>query len=337
MNKAHPNSIFLHMFLVWAVISLACGSSAPKDEPNPTEAPKISTATSEPAADQALVDTPTVEALPEAVYLGDAVQNYGYGISAVSVADPATPGILYEAETGKKLVAVEVIISNISGEVLSINPLYANLLDSEGFVYEPELGGADSQLNTMDLFPGEQVRDWISFKIPENATAANIKYMTEPFGSNFLQASLMPPPADHQQSTVSLTPNTQPSKLGDIVEQYGYSISATNVEDPAAPSIIYEPKQGQKLVAVEVVLGNNSGVEPLSVNPLNSYLVDSNGFVYGAELGGRDDQIAVMDLNVGEKIKGWISYTIPEGAVPASVKYQTEYFMSNYLTAGLSH
>ena len=84
--------------------------------------------------------------------------------------------------------------------------------------------------------------------------------------------------------------------------------------------MFYTPKQGYKLVAVEIVLGNVSGSEALSVNPLYTYLVDSNGFVYDAELGGKDDQINTIDLAIGEKAKGWVTFTIPENASPFSIK-----------------
>ena len=331
MKKAHRFSIILLAFAVWVGVSLACGSATPTSEP-----PKISTATSELGVTQPPADTPTTEAPAVELYLGDAIQNYGYALTALSVADPATPGMLYQAETGKKLVAVEVIISNVSGDVLGVNALNATLLDNDGFVYQAELGGVDDQIGTLDLNPGEQVRGWISFKISENATAAKIKYSTETFVSKFLQASLTPPPGGHTQIALSLTPTIPSSKLGDVVEQFGYSLSATNVEDPTSPGILYSPIQGYKLVAVEITLGNVSGAKSLSVNPLYAYLVDSNGFVYWAELGGRDSQIDTMDLNVGEKAKGWVSFTIPDSATPAYIKDQTEVFSSNYLITGLA-
>ena len=352
MNNTYRKSIFLSLFSVWAIISLACGFFTPKSEPTPTEPPKISTATSAPAATstpvntpiveppantptvEIPVDTPTVEVIPGETYLGDAVQDFGYALTSVSVADPATPGVLYKPETGKKLVAVEVIISNVSGEVLQINPLNANLLDNEGFVYQADLNGIEGQLGLMDLFPGEQARGWVSYILPENATAANIKYVTEYFGSNSLQASLAAPPADHQKISVPLKPVILDAKLGDVVEQYGYSLSAAAVEDPAAPGVIYTPRQGHKLVAVELVLGNVSAAEALNINPYYATLVDSNGFVYAAAFTGRDGQIALTKINVGEKVKGWLSFTIPENAVPAYLKYQTAELGGNYLSTG---
>jgi hypothetical protein len=331
-NRNTINSVLALTMLV--AVTLACGSSSATSQPA-----VISTATSESSAtaptNAGSAEVPTETTVPD-LYLGDAVQESGYALTAVTVADPAKPGIFYTAESGKKLIAVEVDISNISGDMLSVNPLYATLLDSEGFVYQPELLGVDDQLSTYDLNPGEQVRGWIAFKVPEKAIAGSIKYSTALFGNSFLKASLTAPPAGHQPIAASLTPNIPASKLGDVVSQYGYSLTATAVDDPAKPGMLYKPKKGYKLVAVEVVLSNDSGTDVLSVNPLYGYLVDSNGFVYGAELAGVDNQISASDLSSGEKTKGWISFVIPDGSSPAYIKYQLGALSGNYLVTGLN-
>jgi hypothetical protein len=330
MKKTHRFSVSLLACIILIVVSLACGSTT-----STSETPRISTATSESGVTLSPATKPTTESLPTESYLGDAVQDYGYALTALTVVDPATPGMFYQSEAGKKLVAVEIIVCNVSGELLGVNPLSATLLDSGGFVYQPELGGTDDQIATLDLNPGEQVRGWISFKIPENSTASSLKYLPEMFGNYYLKASLLPPPVGHIPIVLDLAPTIPSSNLGDVFEQFGYSLVATSVEDPARPGYFYTPRQGFKLVAVEITLGNVSGTEAFSVNPLYAYLVDSDGFVYDAELGGRDNQIAVLDLNVGEKVNGWVSFTITETTTPLYIKYEIGGFSSNYLIAGL--
>jgi hypothetical protein len=326
------------------VATLACGST------KATSVPKVSTATSEtknaqPANETAAPSKPENTPLPTdapvpppaELFLGDAVSSYGYALTGISVQDPAIPGMLYTATTGKKLIAVEIIISNLSGDMLSVNPLYATLVDKDGFTYDAELAGVDAQMSTLDLNPGEKVKGLIAFETPENAVAASIKYNLEVFGNKILKASLLSAPDGH---TAVMEPPSTPGnplpKFGDVVENFGYSLSAATVEDPATPGMLYTPRQGYKLVAVEIVVGNVSGTEVLSVNPLYTYLVDSNGFVYAAELGGKDDQISTGDLAVGEKSKGWVSFTIPQDAIPVSIKYSTKIFSGNYLQTGLT-
>jgi hypothetical protein len=103
MKKAHRSSIILLVFAVWVGVSLACASEMPTSEPL-----KISTATTElgvtqPPAQISLTpaDTPTTIETPAIEhYLGDTVQDKGYALTVLSVADPATPSWLYDAEIG---------------------------------------------------------------------------------------------------------------------------------------------------------------------------------------------------------------------------------------------
>jgi hypothetical protein len=326
---------------VLILVSLACGQTTPTSEP------KVSTATSEAAATQSPSEqatntpepttAPTDTSAPQPLYLGDIVEQYGYLLSAITVEDPTTPSMFYEPKSGKKLIAVEIIVGNVSGESLGVNPLYATLVDSEGFTYQPELAGREGQIVTVDLSPGEKAKGWIAFEVPEGATVASIKYAVESFGDKVLQASLISPPEGYVPNieALSILPPSPEAGLGDVFEQYGYSLSATAVEDPTTPGMFYEAREAYKLVAVEVVVGNASG-ETLSVNPLYAILVDSNGFVYQPELAGRDGQLATVDLNAGEKAKGWVAFEVPEDATPASVKYLVEMFSNKFLQVGLT-
>lgn len=132
-------------------------------------------------------------------------------------------------------------------------------------------------------------------------------------------------PTPEPTETVEPSPTKEPAQEPtDTVEQYGYLLSAVTAEDPTTPGRLYTPKEGKKLVAIEIIVGNVSG-EPLHVNPLDATLVDSEGFTYEVELGGRDGQLMCCpDLSPGEKVKGWVAFEIPEGATPATIKFEVE-------------
>lgn len=341
--KLYRYSFLLLGLAIVLAVTLACGSGSVI-----TETPKISTstlsgatqppaATGAPSATQASVNAPTDTIVPPAaLYLGDTATGGGYALTAFSVADPAKPGILYQSQEGKKLVAIDVIISNLSGDPFSANPMNAILLDGDGYTYQPELGGTDNDLSAVNLNSGEQAKGTISFTIPKDAKPASLKYSITAINIDYLKVNLAEPPAGHQTVTYTLTPNIPSSKLGDVIEQFGYSLTANTLEDPSKPGILYTAKQGYKLVAVELTLGNVSGSNALSVNPLFAYLVDTNGFIYSPELGGRDGAINSVDINVGEKAKGWVSFTIPKNAVPAYIKYEVNMFENQNLIAGLA-
>ncbi len=308
-------------------------------EPTSTSLPAD---TPEPKKTTVPTDTPTPTNTPEpsSQYLGDINEEYGYFLTGLSIEDPATPGSFYDPVEGQKLVAIEVVVGNISGEFISTNPLDFTLVDDDGFTYRTELGGRDGgQIALVDLNQGEKVRGWIAFSIPVESTPAKIKYEIGIFSDEVLQASLEEPPNNYEvdNEILSTTPTTSFPNLGEVAEQHDYSLSGVTVEDPTNSSWMYDPIDGYKLVAVEIVVGNVSG-EILSINPLDVFLVDNYGYVYDAELGGREDsgQIELVDLAEGERVKGWVSFSIPENATPSSVKYQISFFSDEYVQTGLS-
>lgn len=334
--------LILVIFLL-ALLALACGeATAPGEAVVSTVTASVAATVVEVeeavAEEPAAIETATAEPAAETAYLGDLVEASGYSLAVVAFEDPAPPGILYTAEEGEKLVAVEVIVGNVSGQRITVNALNARLLDTEGFVYLPELAGHDDQITLLDLEPGQRVRGWIAFTIPEEASAELIRYEFDPrltlesrvSGETGETAVVEIPPltaSDAPQHSVE-------ARLGDLVERDGYSLTVQVVEDPAAPGILYTPQPGMRLVAVEIVVGNVSG-EPQTVNVLNSYLVDGDGFVYQADIGAIDDQIELVDIGPGERARGWVPFTIPENAAPYSLRYQVTGFPLLELESGL--
>lgn len=160
-------------------------ATTPESTAQPTEAPtEPPEATSEPAP----TDTPE----PQLLYLREVAQQYGYLLSAMVVEDPATrPGLFYEPEEGKKLVAVEFIVGNVSGETFSSNVLYATLIDAEGFAYGAESGAVEDSIELLDLTPGEKARGWAGFIVPQDALLTSFKYAIKGSSSKVLQVRLI--------------------------------------------------------------------------------------------------------------------------------------------------
>jgi hypothetical protein len=334
MKRVGFSSIWLFVLLITG-ISLACENSAIT-----SGTPSIDVAPSGSVAEQTIEKTEVInlhtEIPPTTTYLGDAVVQGGYYLIAVSVADPAPPAYFYTPEPGEKYLTVEVILGNISGESLASNPLNASLVDSNGIVYPSRPVGVQDQLPAADLFPGERIRGAIGFIISEKAEAATLVYDTYSLSGDYLKANLAPAPSNHTPVAVSITPKKPSSRRGDVVEQYGYSLTVTKVEDPSIPAVYIKVKNGYRMVAIEVVLGNVSQPEVLRVSPGAATLVDANGFVHREESDGRDGRLELVKLKIGETAKGWISFIIPENTTPLYLKYQTDIFEGNYLIAGVS-
>ena len=325
------------VFVLLLLGALACGQSTPTQEPPPSAPtppasqtqPPPEEPTSVPAAAATPTDTavptpaPTDTPEPEARHLGDVLEDKGYLLCALAVEDPATrPGLFYEAEAGKKLVAVQFIVGNVSGETMSSNVLYATLVDSDGFAYGADSGIVEDSIELLDVGPGEKVRGWAGFIVPEGSIPASLKYEVSARAAQTLQVGLAKPEGPVQEPAFVYSPDGGLPRLGEVAEGFGYSLSVSTVEDPATrPGIFYRPEPGKKLVGVEFIVGNVSG-ETISSNVLYSTLIDAEGFLYGAESGVVEDSIELLDLNAGEKAKGWAGFILPDDSIPVSFRYQ---------------
>jgi len=158
--------------------------------PKPTDTAVKPSATSVPTATPKPL--PTNTAVPKPMpKLGELLEQGGCQLSAAAINDPAKPGQFYKVPDGKKLVAVELIIGNVSAKEVSVNPFYASLLDADGFVYKAELGStSDKQIETMKLGAGEKARGWVGFALPSNAVPKSVKYDMTGFSGPVLQVGV---------------------------------------------------------------------------------------------------------------------------------------------------
>lgn len=124
-------------------------------------------------------------------------------------------------------------------------------------------------------------------------------------------------------------------ELGGTAQGYGYTLTATAVQDPAPAVSYYEPKPATRLVGVEIVLANEAG-EVESTNLLNAVLIDADGFSYAADTGLIEDPMELIDLLPGTKLRGWVGFEVPISAKPARLRWDVRGALSrDYLEVGL--
>lgn len=83
---------------------------------------------------------------------------------------------IYKPKEGKVLLGVNVTLKNGSNETLDINPLDFSAVDTEGFVYSPELASCDEQMELQKLNPGQAIRGMVGFHVPPNTKLVQIQY-----------------------------------------------------------------------------------------------------------------------------------------------------------------
>jgi hypothetical protein len=115
-----------------------------------------------------------------------------FALEFVKLVDPAPPSEWFEGTgEGVRLIAVVMKVTNVGEKVQGVNSYYAFIVDSDGRVYEPSVGGSDvEQLPLVDLAPGENCQGAVDFVIPDDATPARIKFASGVISSEYAYADI---------------------------------------------------------------------------------------------------------------------------------------------------
>jgi hypothetical protein len=103
--------------------------------------------------------------------------------------------------------------------------------------------------------------------------------------------------------------------MGDFIAKSGYFFAALELEDPTIPSKSYTPESGSRLVSVLVVFGNQNGKQ-IMVGENDCRLKDVNGGMHDIESDAKDGSLPIEFVDLGERVKGWISFSLPEDVNP---------------------
>ena len=96
-------------------------------------------------------------------------------IALNSFVDNDKEGQFVRAKNGMKLVSVELII-NTHKEEFDVNSFYFKIKDKSGGVYNSGMTSRKPSLKAGKVEPGDKVRGWLSFEVPENAVELRIQY-----------------------------------------------------------------------------------------------------------------------------------------------------------------
>jgi len=119
----------------------------------------------------------------------------------------------------------------------------------------------------------------------------------------------------------STPPRTDTPRLTEVTDQDGRSMIVWRVLDPAPASRLYAPKEGQRVVAVEVTVTNISSDEEVFVSPLRFQLIDTNGAVYDGSLASTAAEITTAHLTRGSSRTGLAGFILPNGVQAATLRF----------------
>lgn len=168
--------IQIFSLILLPILALACGSASTPQV--------ISTAVQNNEQPAQPVDTP-IPPQNTIGKLGDTISQDGYIITLANIETATQYGDFIKAESGKKFIAVELIIESGANTGVSANLFYVSIKDASGYKYDAAMMGKEPLLSSQNDIPlGEKIRGWVTFEIPETATGLVLAYEPLSFGTN---------------------------------------------------------------------------------------------------------------------------------------------------------
>ncbi len=121
----------------------------------------------------------------------------------------------------------------------------------------------------------------------------------------------------HAQGTPAAQDGTQTAPAPN------WTFSVFNFQDPYAGEIQVPQDEpaGMRFVGAEVEIVNESG-QGLAFTPIDIRLRTRDGIEYrGGSAIGTDPTINPRNLNPGERSRGWVLFTVPDGSEPVELVY----------------
>jgi hypothetical protein len=162
--------------IVVALFVVACSANEPAGNlstptPDISNPPAASVAPTDPAASS--------EPSPPSSYgVGDRIKIGDEEFFAVSEVDLAVPGTEFIGPAaGQKWIAALAEIEGINPDGASYNPFFFKVRDEQGFEYNYNAFGKEPQLQSSnDLQPGQTIKGWVTFEVPDTAQTFTLVY-----------------------------------------------------------------------------------------------------------------------------------------------------------------
>ena len=225
-------------------------------------------------------------------------------------------------EDGQKFVVVDVLFVNTGNSADSISTmLQTQLKDSTDQVYNIDFmasAAAGSSSPDGEIGPGERIRGSVGFQVPQDAKGLQFVFDSSVFGSGgriFVDLGDEPIVVDVPAEITGETAATT-FEVGDIIEIGNLGLIVNEVSFPAGDDFT-QPDAGNKFIAVDLSITNNTNESQAISSLLQMNLKDGTGQLYDVDLisqvasGGTSPD---GELAPGETLRGQVAYQIPVDA-----------------------
>jgi hypothetical protein len=131
-----------------------------------------------------------------------------------------------------------------------------------------------------------------------------------------------PIPTVRSIPTPTSIPQSVKGRIGQTLSQNGYIITVNQAEKSQSYGDYKKAKPGNIFLAVDITIQSDKD-KGVSVSTFEATLKDGQGFKYDATFLGKDPQLATQnDLPKGEKIRGWVTFEVPQTARGFTLEYK---------------
>jgi hypothetical protein len=229
--------------------------------------------------------------------------------------DPARP-----AAAGQRYIGLIAVFTAAADQTFDTNPYYIVARDTNGYLYTPAYVPRPADvivpdLQSQTLAPGNRISGFVGYTVPADAVLQDVLYLP----SSYRSIPLV------QIGSAAGPPVGEPVPFTDT--DGGQATITLRVTDPATGTVS-TPAEGMRYVGLDVVF-ENTGALVYDANPTEIYLRTAEGDLYYAAGFTREDVSVVPDLAAqplapGDRISGFVGYTIPTDATVVAIDYWPE-------------
>ncbi|MEM8925481.1 MAG: DUF4352 domain-containing protein [Actinomycetota bacterium] len=270
------------------------------------------------ADEEAPADEPAsaagVETAEGPVPLGAPVDAGPYRLVVHEVLGVQSANEFSQPEAGNRYVAVDLEITNRSGETLDLNPFSFEVFDTQGFAYAPAVADARRPRPTGVLLAGQTRRGDLTFEVPDEATLSllvlqRLELGVEPLGIDLTGAPPSEVPATTDDGSVGV-PTLAP--LGEVVDGGSFRYLIHGATEVSAESDFEQPEPGNVFIAVDMELTNQTGeTEGAPIFGIQAFDADGVAYDYGFKTPRNDAPIG--DVLPGQTRRGDLTFEVPAG------------------------
>lgn len=229
--------------------------------------------------------------------------------------DPARP-----AADGERYVGLIAVFTAADDQTFDTNPYYIVARDTNGYLYTPGYVARPADvivpdLQSQTLAPGNRISGFVGYNVPADVVLQDILYLPSSYRSiPLVQIGSAAGPPVGEPIPFTATDGSQATITLEMVDPVTGTTS--------------NPAEGMRFLGLNVVF-ENTGALVYDANPTELYLRTAEGDLYYTSGFTREDVTVVPDLAAqllapGDRISGFVGYTVPTDATIVAIDYWPE-------------